>query len=275
MERVAPPEDARQELLPPDVRGPLTDLRHPEAVDVWHGVVWSRLGRGDRAWAWWDGVRTPDLAPWVAAERGRVLRELGLHAPAERYDEAGLEAAGDIVDVCMLRLGLTADAVGRGDLPLARLRLGAVAPILDALPSGPRVARQRLRLSWIRVEVALLAGDEPPTDALPCWTPHHGVTFPDDYRHGSVFHAAKGLLFAGTARGDGRLLDAAADLAPPVLAWAVHLARADRHREGALRAARDHWARIVPPPGYERAVARTPTAERLTAPGRSRQSSRG
>lgn len=261
---VPPPDGALGELLPPDVRGALTDLRHPEAVDVWHGVVWSRLGRADLAWAWWDGVASADLGPWVAAERGRVLRELGLHGPAQRYDRAGLESATDIVDVCMLRLGLTADAVGRGDLDQAQLRLGSVAPLLRTLPDGPRVARQRMRLSWVRVEVAFLAGEEPPVDGLPSFSPEGGVSFPDDYRHGSVFHAAKGLLFAGIARDEGRLLDAAVDIAPPVLRWAVHLARDDRHREGALRSARESWAQIVPPPGYEAAVARTATAERLS-----------
>ncbi len=89
------------------------------------------------------------------------------------------------------------------------------------------------------------------------------MTFPPAYRHGSVFHAAKGLLFAGIARDDGRLLDAAADIAPPVLRWAIELARDDRHREGALRNAREAWSALVPPPGYEEAAGRTPTAERL------------
>lgn len=258
-----PPEEALAQLLPPDVRGELTDLRHPEAVEVWYGAVWSRLGRGDHAWAWWDQVDSGALAPWVAAERGRCVRELGLHTAAERYDREGLEAATDVVDICMLRLGLAADAVGRGELEQAQLRLQSVSSILDALPDTPRVARQRMRRSWVAVEVAFLAGEEPPVDDLPWWTAEEGVTFPPAYRHGSVFHAAKGLLFGGIARDDGRLLDAAADIAPPILLWAVELARDDRHREGALRRAREAWQVIVPPPGYAEAVARTATAERL------------
>jgi hypothetical protein len=266
----APPDGALAELLPPDVRGELTDLRHPEAVDVWNGIVWSRLGRADVAWQWWDQVTSDELQPWVHAERGRVVRELGLHVAAERYDAAGLERATDVVDMCMLRLGLTADAIGRGDVERARLRLGAVAPILATLPDGPRVARQRIRRTWIEVEIAFLAREQPPVDELPWWTPEEGVTFPPVYRHGSVFHAAKGLLFAGIARDDGRLLDAAADVAPPVLGWAVELARDDRHREGALRNAREVWQGIVAPPGYEAAVARTATAQRLSTSRRPR-----
>lgn len=260
----APPEEAAAALLPPDVQGDLTDLRHPEAIEVWNGVVWSRLGRGDLAWAWWDGVESDELRPWVAAERGRVVRELGLHATAERFDAAGLELATDVTDVCMLRLGLTADAIGRGELELAQLRLASVQPILDRLPPTPRLARQTMRASWILVEIAFLAGQTPPVDLLPWWTPEEGVCFPDLYDHGSDFHRSKGLLFGGIAREDGRLLDAAADLAPPVLRWAVELARDDRHREGALRLAREAWKEIVPPPGYEEAVGRTATADRLS-----------
>lgn len=261
---LAPPDDAMAELLPPDVRGELTDLRHPEAIDVWHGVVWSRMGRGDLAWAWWDQVASPELHPWVCAERGRVVRELGLHAAAERYDRDGLEAAMDVTDVVMLRLGLVADAIGRGEGERAALRLEAVDPLLDRLdPEHPRVARQLMRRSWVRVELAFLTGTEPPTDELPRWDGQEGVVLPAPYQHGSVFHASKGLLFGGIARDDGRLLDAAVDLAPPVLRWAIHLARDDRHRQGSMRAAREAWREIVPPPGYADAVARTPTAERL------------
>ncbi|MDX1620380.1 MAG: hypothetical protein R3320_05280, partial [Nitriliruptorales bacterium] len=243
--------------------GELTELRHPEAVEVWHGVVWSRLGRGDLAWDWWDQVEAAELAPWVAAERGRTLRELGLHREAEVHDLAGLEDAVDIVDVVMLRLSLVADALGRGDLDTARLRFDAVEPMLDELPDGPRLTRQRMRRAWIAVELGLHDAYDPPFDELPRWDPEQGVVFPDDYAHGSTFHAAKGLLFAGIARDDGRLLDAAADIAPPILRWAIELARADRSRDGALAQARDAWNKIVPPPGFEDAVAGTDVARRL------------
>lgn len=261
----SPPDDALAELLPPDIRGELTDLRHPEAIDVWNGVVWSRLGRGDLAWAWWDGVSSPELQPWVCAERGRVVRELGLHGAAERYDRQGLENALDVIDVVMLRISLVADAIGKAEAERAAMRLGSVDPLLDQLdPDEPRVARQLMRRSWVRVELSFLFGTEPPADELPYWDGQEGVVLPRPYRHGSVFHASKGLLFGGIARDDGRLLDAAVDIAPPVLRWAIHLARDDRHRQGSMRAAREAWAQIVPPPGYEEAVSRTPTAERLS-----------
>lgn len=269
-----PPDEAIASLLPPDVHDDLTGLRHPEAVDVWYGVVWGRLGRADHAWAWWNEVSAFDLLPWIAAERGRVVRELGLHSRAERFETRGLELAEDVLDAVMLRIGLAADAIGSRSREAARLRLMAATELIASLPDGPRVARQRLRASWVEVELVgraraegddgWAAGDPAPTldERLPRWE-DAGPVWPPDYDHGSAFHRAKGLLFAGIHRADVRLLDAAADLAPPVLLWAVHLARVDHDRAGALRLAREAWSQIVPPPGLEREVARTATARRL------------
>lgn len=261
-----PPRSALRALLPPDV-----DVRHPPrhsaAVPVWYGVVWSRLGRAELAWACWDRIHLPDLQPWIAAERGRVLRELGLHAEAERIEWPSLLEAHDPVDEAMLRISLVADAVGQGDLTRAQRRLTTTRDAVAALPDGPRAARQRLRLSWVDVEVAALAGDPLPTDGLPRWDATTSTpALPPDYQHGSVFHRAKGLLFAAIARDDPRLLEVAAEVAPPVLAWAVHLARADRGSAGALDAARVAWQQIVPPPGYAAHMAATAVAHRL-APG--------
>lgn len=262
-----PSEDQLARLLPADVPADPTRQRHPAELDAWYGHVWSRLGRGDYAWAWWDrGDEAEVLRPWVHAERGRVLRELGLYAEAERHDAAGLAIAMDPVDIVMLRLGLTADAVGRGDAEAARLRFQSASPLLDALHDGPRVARQRLRRSWVAVEVAMVTGDEVPVDGLPDWRSGEGVIWPEDYEAGTDFHRAKGLLFAGVARKDAELLDAAAELAPVGMRWAVELARADRGDDEALQRARDAWARMVMPPGTAEGVGATPTAKRLAPP---------
>jgi len=117
--------------------------------------------------------------------------------------------------------------------------------------------------------VALLAGGPPPTRGLPVWDAARGAPVqPPDADHGSMFHRAKGLLFGGVVHGDPRLLDAAAAIAPPVLAWAVHLARADLgHDTGALAAARDAWRAVVVPTEVRAACAATPTAQRLATPG--------
>jgi hypothetical protein len=260
-----PPREALTDLLPPDVdlrSG--AGLREEQARAVWYGVVWSRLGRGDLAWAQWDGVSSPALGPWVAAERGRVLRELGMHEAAEALERPALLVADDPVDAAMLRVSLTADAVGSNDVDRARQRLRSAEMAVRAAPPGPRLARQRLRLTWVRVEVAFLSGEQPSEAGLPSWDEQTDAPrLPPDHAWGSRFHTAKGLLFAGVVRGDDRLLDAAAADAPPVLRWAIELARADRGRVGALEAARRAWATLVPPPGTEQAVAATPTARRL------------
>jgi hypothetical protein len=237
---------------------------------VWLGVVWSRLARGDLAWAYWDRVKLPDLQPWIAAERGRVVRELGLHARAEALEWPALLAVTDPVDEAMLRVSLVADAVGMGDPQRAARRLEVAGEVVEVLEDGPRAARQRLRLAWVGVEVAFLRGETPSPDGLPWWDEDADAPgFPDDHRWGSDFHTAKGLLFAGIVHGDLRLLDAAAAVAPPVLRWAVELARADHGAADGLVQAGEAWAAVVPPPGVADEVAATPVAERLGGgPGR-------
>jgi hypothetical protein len=288
-----PPPGALDALLPPDVDlATGVGLRHEAAVPVWYGVVWSRLGRGDLAWRHWDRVQLPELQPWIAAERGRVLRELGLHAGAETLEWPALLRAADPADAAMLRVSLTADAVGFGDRDRARRRHEAAREAVTALEDSPRAARQRLRLTWVGVEVAYLDGVAPSADGLPWWEEgagraddggdgrgpvvdgtgggpvvdgtSGGPAYPADHAWGSAFHSAKGLLFGGIVRRDPRLLDAAAALAPPVLAWGVHLARADAGVQGALAAAREAWRAMVHPPHVTDAVAATVTAQRLS-----------
>ncbi len=249
-----PPSAALQALLPPDVDLKGT-LRHQAARPVWIGMVWGRLGRGDHAWACFDRVRLPDLQPWIAAERGRLLRELGDHTGAEAIEWPALVRADDPVDAAMLRISLTADAVGLGDPTRATSRLQAARDAVASLPDGPRAARQRLRFSWVEVEVAWLRGEPPPADDLPTWSEGFaGPQFHRDYAAGTAYHAAKGLLFAGVVRAEPRLLDAAAEDAPPALLWAVHAARADAGRPGASQAAQSARAAIVAPPARATAI---------------------
>ena len=265
MDLTAPSQDDLQRWRPPVAsEHPRHPLRSSDAAAVWNGVVWGRLGRCDRAWAWWDSVETDELQPWIAGERGRVLRELGLHDRAAELEEAGLVAARDVVDVVLLRLSLAADAVGTGHEAAARRALGTAGSLLDELPVDDRVRRQRLRRRWIEVEVALLAGSEPSLDGLPTMG-EDGPVYPSDHDAGTDFHRAKGLLFAGIAGEDTALLAAAADLAPPMLRWAVELARADRGVEGAGERAALAWRSVVPPEEVAAAVDATPTARRLAA----------
>ena len=243
-----PPTAALKALLPPDVdlRG---RLRHEAARPVWLGMVWGRLGRGDLAWLHFDRVRLPELQPWIAAERGRIVRELGDHASAEALEWRALVRADEPVDAAMLRVSLTADAVGMGDVARATSRLRAARKAVAGLTDGPRAARQRLRLVWVEVEVAWLRGQTPPDDGLPVWHDVlQGPRFPPDHAAGSTFHTAKGLLFAGVVRHDPRLLDTAAQQAPPALLWAVHEARAAAGFAGAAQAATAARREVVHPP---------------------------
>jgi hypothetical protein len=272
----SPSLDALERLLPPDVRAART-WRHEAAEPVWRGVVWGRLGRGDLAWQHFDRVNLPALQPWIAAERGRILRELGLHAAAEALEWPALLAATDPVDDAMLRISLAADAVGMGDAERARRRLAAARESLANLAgaSDPlvtaRLARQRLRCTWVAVEVAWLTDVPPDPGGLPIWDAASGTPrLTDDHRWGSTFHTAKGLLFAGVVHRELRLLDAATALAPPALAWAVHLARADHGLGDAEVAARRAWSVVRPPAAYAAQVRAGPTARRMAsrpAPG--------
>jgi hypothetical protein len=248
-----PPDEALAALVPRDVElATGVGVRHEAAVPVWYGVVWGRLGRGDLAAAHLDRVHLPELQPWIAAERGRLRRELGFHAEAEAIEWPALLAAqdaGDPTDAAMLRISLTADAVGAADADRARRRLEAARDAVAELPDGPRAARQRIRLCWVAIEVAALTGERPDAHGLPTWRDGDaGPSFDADHEWGTRFHRAKSLLFAGVLRGDPLVLDAAAAMAPPGLLWAIHLARLDLGLPDAETAARRAWSELVPPP---------------------------
>lgn len=274
----APPPRWRTRLLPPEVRRSWELLvRHdPRTALTWAGVVWSRLARGDLASRCWqaaaDGLdpaaEPPAARPaWLAAERGRVLRELGLHEAAAQVELPALTRTADPVDRAMLLLSLAADAIGHGDAAAARAWHDRALVRLAAAPDTPRAARQQLRAVWVRIELALLTGAPDDAAGLPGWEPgHQRPWFPAAYAHGTDFHAAKGLLFAGVLHRDLTLLDEAAHRAPPVLAWGIQLARHDVGARDALARARSTWARVVPPNDVRGPVARTAVARWLASP---------
>jgi hypothetical protein len=261
---LTPPLDADlQRWLPPVTAGSARDpAASASAAAVWCGVVWGRLGRGDVAWAWWDSVDDPQLQPWIAAERGRLLREVGLHAQAKGHDAAGLATAVDLTDVVMLRLSLAADWVGLAEPALAASALSSASDLLDELQDGPRTARQRLRRTWVSVEVAMASGRPPSVDGLPAGTAQQPL-FDEDYQHGTDFHRAKGLLFAAVVRAEPGLLPLSVELAPPALQWAIELARLDAGDQSAGPRAMAAWRAVVGPPGHEAAIRRALTSRRI------------
>jgi hypothetical protein len=114
-----------------------------------------------------------------------------------RSDGSG-EAGFDAV------LGLAADAVGLGDEEVAAGRLAEAAALAEGHVEW---WRQRVRLGWVRAEIALLGGrpDEAATAA------QQAVELAE--HSGAPRHVAKGLLFLGVSQVEaGRADEAAATL---------------------------------------------------------------
>ncbi len=134
------------------------------------------------------------FAALAGATIASLHRQLGLHQDAAGYDEAALAVAEDM-DSAEGRfdavLGLSADAVGLGDAETAAARLDEAASLI-----GERADwwRQRVRLGWVRAEVALLTGEAAAAVEA-------SLAAVDLAEHsGAPRHVAKGLLFAGVSQ---------------------------------------------------------------------------
>jgi hypothetical protein len=127
-----------------------------------------------------------------AAAAASVHRGLGRHAGAAELDNRGLaltEGPGEAAFDCAV--GLTADAVGGGDLDAARSWLARSEAIMEG--RGGDWWRQRVRLDWAHAEVALLA-DAPHDAILAAAGAVNGAEAARAPRH-----VAKGLLYQGVA----------------------------------------------------------------------------
>jgi len=149
-----------------------------------------------------DPVERRVFAAMGEATLASVHRQLGRHAEARAHDELALtlsdgrgEGGFDAL------LGLAADAVGLGDGAVAAGNLAAAEDLV-----GDRVDwwRQRVRLGWVRAEVALL--DDRPGDAVDAAS---GAVERAE-ASGAPRHVAKGLLFEGVALVEDGRPDAAA-----------------------------------------------------------------
>jgi tetratricopeptide (TPR) repeat protein len=122
----------------------------------------------------------------AAATLASVARQLGRHEEARGLDQRALDLAGEAAEARFdAVLGLAADAVG----------LEQVTEAVAALADGRGDWwRQRVRLDWVRAEVALLRNrpDEAVTRAA------MAVTLAE--ASGAPRHVAKGLLFGGVAQ---------------------------------------------------------------------------
>jgi tetratricopeptide (TPR) repeat protein len=127
-----------------------------------------------------------------AATLASISRQLGRHADGRRIDQHALELAGDAAEARFdAELGLAADAVGLGELAAAE---AALAGATELTAGRGDWWRQRVRLDWVRAEVALLRGV--PADAV-AWSAR-AVSLAE--ASGAPRHVAKGLLFCGVAQ---------------------------------------------------------------------------
>jgi hypothetical protein len=131
----------------------------------------------------------------AAATVASVHRQLGRHTTAWDFDALGLTAADAIpgLDEAVFdcRLGLAADAVGLGEGDIAATELGVAAGIVEAHPDW---WRQRVRLDWVRAEIALL--EENPAAAQEAAS--EAIDRAELAK--APRHVAKGLLFLGVAQ---------------------------------------------------------------------------
>lgn len=134
-----------------------------------------------------------------------IHRQLGRHAVAREADLAALtltdgsgEAAFDPL------LGLASDAVGLDEGEEAAARLQQAEATLPG--QGNEWWRQRVRLDWVRAEIAMLEGD-PEAAAVHASA---AVQRAEDAR--APRHVAKGLLLLGLAQVSGGLPEAVATL---------------------------------------------------------------
>lgn len=153
-------------------------------------------------------AQTPEgqlLGALAAGTVASIHRQLGRHSVAQGYDEMALhrsQGAGEAGFDGLL--GLAADAVGLAQPEIAAGRLAAAA---DVAAGRADWWRQRVRLGWVRAEVALLEG-RPDEAAVAA-----GESVELAEHSGAPRHVAKGLLFLGVAQVEaGRTQEATATL---------------------------------------------------------------
>jgi len=132
------------------------------------------------------------FASLAAGTLGSVFRQLGRHAEGRQIDQRALELAGDAPEAAFdAVLGLAADAVGLGEVTHADAALAEAVRLADGRGDW---WRQRVRLDWVRAEIALLR--EHADEAVARAT--SAVTLAE--ASGAPRHVAKGLLFCGVSQ---------------------------------------------------------------------------
>ena len=174
--------------------------REPDAAWL-AGVALGALGRYAPAAERLTGASaaTARRAPRCQATVASVYRQVGMHGRAREWDlraARGACFASDRVALFDARLGLAADAVGSGDLRTARSHLHGAAAVLPRASGGDWARdhwpRERVRMSWVRCEVGLLASDLATAAAA-------AESAVDACEGVSPRHLSKSLMFRGVA----------------------------------------------------------------------------
>jgi tetratricopeptide (TPR) repeat protein len=127
----------------------------------------------------------------ASATLGSIHRQLGRHEAARALDLRALERADGAAEAVFdARLGLAADAVGLDERDEAEAQLAAAVDLVDDRTDW---WRQRVRLGWVRAEVALLLDDATAAARAAASAVALAET------SGAPRHVAKGLLFEGVA----------------------------------------------------------------------------
>lgn len=127
----------------------------------------------------------------AAATLASVQRQLGRHQDGLEWDQWALRLAAGAPEATFdATLGLAADAIGLGNAAQARLHLDAAA---DHVGERSDWWRQRVRLDWVRAELALL------TDRPQQAVQHAAAAVALAEMSGAPRHVAKGTLFTGVA----------------------------------------------------------------------------
>lgn len=155
-----------------------------------------------------DAADNPELKLFASLSAGTaasVHRGLGRTDAATELDARGLaltEGPGEAAFDCLL--GLAADCVGAGRLDDANMRFSQASAVIEG--HGGDWWRQRVRLNWVRAEIAML--NERPADGLAAAL--EAVAGAEKAR--APRHVSKGLLFQGVAELQSGSGDAGASL---------------------------------------------------------------
>lgn len=215
-----------------------------------HGVALGACGR------YGEALELVELIPQGTPEfsmarslRGSLLRQIGVHDLALLADREAMSSAATPGAAIEALTGLSADAVGLQDAVSAASTLGQAGSLLDRVAADPAAAatwwRHRVRLEWVRCEVALLESrpGEAADHAAAALAAAEAATAPR--------HVAKSLLFVGVAQiesGDPaaalptlrRAAMLSSSMGFQAVAWPIHAVLSALLQSSDPNAARDH-----------------------------------